>query len=106
MENSAECSAHSLSCGWQGPFIKVWNEKWQKRETQPKGEAFAICIFSRGLTCQVKHLLKLWPGHECVGIKEGVTSHALGVILHLPHGLDSVVPKERRPLHTELFQNS
>ena len=43
-------------------------------------------------TCEVEHLLELFPVHEDVGVQEGVAADVAGELLHGPHRRHGVVP--------------
>ena len=41
-------------------------------------------------TCEIEHLLKLLPGHECVSVQERISADLSGEFLHLSHGRNGV----------------
>ena len=46
-------------------------------------------------TSEVKHFVKLLPGHEDVCVEEGVSAHLAGELLHVSECLHGVKPATR-----------
>ena len=45
-------------------------------------------------TSEVKHFIKLLPGHEDVCVEEGVSAHLAGELFHVSESLHGVKPEK------------